>query len=580
MTIAQECLDELERRATDRREFDTAWLEIGELAFPLAGWMPNVGGVESRRSSLNQLTTELHSARRSSTLYDTTMFRTINVASAGIEGFMTPSGTKWGELGLDDLFADDPSHEEKLWLEKTNNFLFAQRYDSDSGFATANTQAIRGVVALGTGVFMTEGTEELGLGIEDPFRYTFIPLFECYMGADIRGRNNSNYRWTHKTAQNLARRYGYDNLSARVKQMVDDPARRNEMVEFVHVVQLRDEKGMRGSTNRDSLYASYVIEKDTQHMIEDGGYFTFPYTVYKWSNAAQIAYGETPVMALLGNQKSLHTASMNQDIAVQQAVAPPMATVGEYDVDLNPEAVNPGMLDRNGNPQYRPMIENPRADISQAHIEVKQADIEKAMGVHLWITGADHPQMTAHEVHVRNQERVLQLGPAGNIIQEAQSAQTDREIDIVGRRGVFAEGAPLEPPRSILEKGASVKAEFVSPYARARRTSELQGIYQTLEGMTLLAQVKPEVRHKLDEDKTLNNIRAITGAPVDMFVDEDTYRARVENEQRQQQMAASLAAGQQGADIAKTAAEAQGAANDSGLADGPIGEFMRGATGG
>lgn len=575
-----ELLDELERRATDRMEYETAWLEIAELAFPLSGWMPPVGGVEARRASLNQLTTELHSARRSSTLYDTTMYRAINVTAAGIEGFMTPAGMKWGELGLDDLFSIDQTHEEKLWLERTNNFLFAQRYDSDSGFSTANTQAIRGVTALGTGVFMTEGTEDLGLGIEDPFRYTFMPLFENYMGADIRGRNDSNYRWTHKTAVNLAKRYGYENLSATVQAMVDDPARRHEMIEFLHVVQLRDEKGMRGSTNRDSLYASYVVEKDTQHMIEDGGYFTFPYTVYKWSNAAQTAYGETPVMALLGNQKSLHMASMNQDIAVQQAVAPPMATVGEYDVDLNPEAVNPGLLDRKGVPQYKTMIENPRPDISQAHIEVKQADIEKAMGTHLWVTGADHPQMTAYEVQVRNQERVLQLGPAGNIIQEAQSLQTEREIDIIGRRGVFAQGAPLEPPASVLEKGASVKAEFVSPYARARRTGELQGIQQTLEGLALVAQVKPEVRHKLDEDKTLESIRSITGAPVDMFVDEETYQQRVNDEKRQQQMAASLAAGQQGADIAKTAGEAQAAANESGLADGPIGEFMQQATGG
>ena len=578
MTIEKEIWDQLEKDATERIEYENAWLDILELAFPMGGYAPSVGGIEGNRAALNELTRELSSARRGEDLYDTTMYRAINTVSAGVEGFMTPQGQKWSPLTISDLSGAERTHAEDLWIDKTTNFLFAQRYDSDSGFATANSQAIRSTVALGTGVFMTEGTEDIGQ-LEDMLRYSFFPLFECYMGADSRGRNDRLYRWSQTSAVNLAKRYGFENLSSRVQHMVDDPDQRNDLVEYVHAVQLRDEKGMRGRTNRDSLYASYVIERETKHMITDGGYFTWPFTVYKWSNAAHQAYGETPVMALLGNVKSLHQASKHQDIALQQAVLPPTATVGEYDVDLNPGAINPGLLDKNGQPMWRSMMENARPDISGGLIEVKQAELERAMGTHLWITTQDH-QMTAFEVMKRDQERILQLGPAGNIIQEAQGQQTDRELDIMGRRGVFTQGQPLEPPASIIQEGANVQAEFDSPYSRARRLGEIDGINLTTQTIAQMAQIDPKYRHMLDGENTIRNVRSISGAPADMLVDEETFNALVEAEQQAVANRQAVETANTAAQAAKTGAEAQQAANDSGISEGPIGQAVQAVTGG
>ena len=581
MTIGQELVDRLNDKSNRRIEFEAAWRDILDLAFPLGGNVPiAAGGLSSRKTELDHLSAMVFAARRSPDLYDTTLYEAINTTASGVEGFMTPRGRRWTKLAINDVFGFETTHTEDIWLDRLAGYMHAARYDTDSGFAIANSRALRSTTALGTGVLMSESTEDLGKNLGDPFIYTFIPLSECYLDTDDRGRHNENFRWFSKTVRQVVQRYGYDNVSAAVRTKFENPDTRDEHVEILHATMLRDEKGMRGNTNRDSQFASFVVEIATKHMIMDGGFFTFPYTIYTWNPSENAAYGETPVMALIANQKSLNNASFHQDIAVQQAAAPPMATTEAYDVDLNPRAVNVGLLDKQGNLKVRPVMENSRADISQSHIEVKKADIRQAMGVHLWTSEVGGPQKTATEMLIRDREKVQLLGPTGNIIQEQQGKLVEREMDIIGRRGAFEADSPLSPPQSVIDRGADIKVEFISPYDAARNSDGLIAIQQTYEAVAMSAQIDPDIRHRWDGDKAVQHTRTITDAPADILRDDDTYNELVEQDRQARQLATAAQTAQQGANAAKTAAEAQAAANESGLADGPIGEAARQAMGG
>jgi hypothetical protein len=152
--------------------------------------------------------------------------------------------------------------------------------------------------------------------------------------------------------------------------------------------------------------------------------------------------------------------------------------------------------------------------------------------------------MTATEAIIRANEKGELLGPAGAKMESALSKATERELDIVQRKGAFEPGTPLTPPETVTGKNVGVRA--TGPLSRLRRMQELQGVESVTQMAGALAQYGPEVAgdilDRIDHDETLELVREIRGAPRKMFrTDEEVAQRRQAREQQAANQAGLMA---------------------------------------
>lgn len=546
MGVVDDLLKLQSELAFERAFWEESWRDCVDLAMPYASHKYDFGG-QTVKSSLTGLARGPEAARRSKELYDGEAVWAFERLSGGVESTVSPRSQKWQSFVIDGPFAPDPTDLEEEWLDKLRDYHFGFRYDSRCNFALANQKAIRSTTTLGTGILYSE--ENMGRKNINPAAvplfYRFVPVIECYLGIDAFDDVDRCIRITEFTARGAASYFGIDNLSEKVRTAASDVKRSEDKFTFMHAVLPREEVDGFRSKRSNMPFASFWAEVETRHLVKDAGFFTFPYQVMWWDQVDNSPYGQSGLMSVLGDIKMLQAMNKSALQASQQMVKPPLATMtGLYNqrLNLNPGAVNPGYVDESGRLKVQPIITSQNPSFAENLMELKRQGIRRSAYVDLFQTLIENPQMTATEALIRANEKGELLGPAGAKIEAAHSKATERELDIVQRKGAFEQGSPLEPPATIEGKNVSVKAS--GPLARLRRMQELQGVEAVMGMAGMFAQYSPEVAadvlDRIDHDETLELAREIRGAPRRMFrTDEEVAERRTARTQAQENAAAA-----------------------------------------
>jgi len=536
MTIATDILDRAEQLAQKRQPWEKVWLDTVKYALPMGERFFSYSA-GARRSAIDGFAAGPRSEERGRDIFDATSVWSVDRLTAGLESLTTPGSEKWHGLGPVDPLAPEPSDEEQEWFDRYRDYLFAARYEPRGGFSLANQQAIRSAIALGTGIYLVQeafGRKD-GTAHALPFRYRSIPLSESFIATDEQGEPDTLYRRFSMTARQIVQKFG-DAAADRVKAAADDPKDKDKQFELVHAVFPREERGASGAQNRDTAYASVYVDADHRHLIGESGFFEFPYVVYYWQQDATSGYGESPVMLALAEIKSLNLLSKHTMRAVQQWTNPPLGIPSDGVVkrpNLNPGAVNPGAIDEQGRSRIQPIVTAQNPSFIQQVLEVKREQLRESLFVNLFQILVSNPQMTATEALIRANEKGELLGPAGAKIQAGLARLVERETGILGRKGVFEPGTPLEPPDTM--SGRSFGVRFRAPLDRLRRSNELVGVQRTFEFAGQIAQFDPTVLDRLDTDRALDLAQEINGAPRAIFKrDEEVADLRAEREQMAQ----------------------------------------------
>jgi len=118
----------------------------------------------------------------------------------------------------------------------------------------------------------------------------------------------------------------------------------------------------------------------------------------------------------------------------------------------------------------------------------------------------DGPQMTATEVIQRNEEKMRLLGPVlGRLQSELLKPLIDRSFAILMRRNLFAQAPDFL-------SGQDIEIEYVSPLAKAQKSTELSSIMRAIEIMGSLSNVAPVFDH-INMDKLVRHLTSIVGVP-------------------------------------------------------------------
>ena len=160
------------------------------------------------------------------------------------------------------------------------------------------------------------------------------------------------------------------------------------------------------------------------------------------------------------------------------------------------------------------------------------------------------PQMTATEVIQRNEEKMRLLGPVlGRLQSELLKPLIDRAFNILLRKEQFI-------PAPEFLSGQDIEIEYVSPLAKAQKSSELSSITRVIEILGSLANVAP-VFDYINFDALVKHVANIVGVPQKILKTQSQVNAEREEQaaqaEQQQQMAKMQQVAQAGGDIAPLA---------------------------
>lgn len=512
-----------------RQPWDSAWRQIKDNVRPVRPW--SYGGNGSfQETGLSDLISDK--------INDNAAGRAVRILSSGLHSGLTPPSRQWFCLRMreDELMESGPVRK---WLYKVEKIVY-------SAFARSNfypsIHAVYGdLAAFCSGCMSMEGRAGQGL------RFSDIPIGHFTWGADQDGKINTVARSLRIPAGELVAQYGED----AVHQSTRETAKREpyKSIEVMHLVMPRHlcaggrEHGKIDKLNK--AYASFVYETGTHHLVDEGGYESFPYLCARWDVLGGEIYGRGAGFDVLPDVKMLQSVAKDQAEAMRMQIKPPMAVPASLKgrLYLIPGAIN--HMTNGDSASVRPLY-NVRPDIPAASAKIadlRQAIKEGYFNDLFLMLAQTNKNMTATEVAERNSEKLLMLGPV------IERHQTDILDPCISRAYelLYAMGAIPEPPEEL--QGSSLNIEFVSILAQAQKLSQATAIRKIVADVGGMARLNPEVLDKLDLDQAVEELSNIEGVPASVIRSRDDVAAlrqqRAEQQEQAEQQAQVQAINQQ-----------------------------------
>lgn len=510
MGIVEDLTSELQNARSERQYYEADWQDYVtytapdmERAFNRPGGVRAPDGMSVFRQSAAR--------ERSRKLYDPTAVWLLDRLASGVGSLTMPEGFNWHGVGFGDPFAPQPTQSDEEFFELVRDHLFRVRSSGRSGFALANRSRLLSTVKLGTGVLFPSENEDNLAEIRTPIHYRYVPLFEIYLIVDAQGADCGFFRVRSLKAWQAMKEYG-GNVSDKVREQADDPKRKNTEHRFVHACFLREGGFEDAADISRSRYESIHFEEETRHICRRGGFFEFPLVVSRWDRDGLSPYGSPPQAKLMSDIKSLQSLARDGLIASSQAVRPPIATHREErQLDLNPGRINPGLIDEQGRPLFRPMIETVNPGAADAQIENIREKLRVGLYGDLWQTLLEGSGRTATEANIRRKEMADMIGPFSTNIMAGNETLFEREIGILGRRGAFAPGSPLAPPESLADSDVTLVP--TAPIDQMREAGHFEAIMGFQEYLGIAGGSDPTILDLHDREEEYDLTRRALGLP-------------------------------------------------------------------
>lgn len=570
---AHEILSRQAELESERSQYEAVWEAVSEFCDPDA---PDVWSGRRQSGADSQAERQ---ERRGARVYANTINSAANRLAAGLESLIIPQSEKWHGLSTAAM-NDEESDEEKEWAEALRDFLFSLRYSANSNFVPATQACLRNVVRYGPAYLYAEE----GFAPHTLIRYASIPVVEGYLCRNRWGQVDIFHRRYERTARQAAQLLGYEKLPARIKMLVDDPAKCETKISLIQCIQPRDERKMYrlgGSYQYlDTAFASCHVIEDEEVIVRESGFRSFPVSCFNWRRYEGDPYGISPTIEALTTVREENAVRRSGLRALQQVTDPATASKARLDYVpvLNPGENYPGLIDDQGRPLIAPIATGQNPTYAFSYAESRAEEIRDMMFVNLFQTLVQNPQMTATEALIRQEEKGALLGPSGSIIQAGFASNLDRELGILEDKGLYEEDSRFLPPASLA--GKAVRPTFTGPLDVLRRSAEARDTIQVVTTAMQMAQFDPGVMDNIDGDEALKIVQSAGRSPQRIFRRQDEVAGIRDARAKAQAAQAGMAAIANAGKVAKDAVPAAVQARDSGLLDSLGGLMSQGGEGG
>jgi hypothetical protein len=521
--LTKNIMARFDRLKTGRQNWETHWQEVADYMQP-------------RKADVTR--TRSKGDKRTELIFDSSPIQAVELLAASLHGMLTNPSTPWFSLRYKDegLDSDD---EAKLWLEGVTDTMYTAF--NRSNFQQEIFELYHDLITFGTAAMFIEEDQN------DLLKFSTRHINEIYVTENDKGRIDTVYRKFKITLRAAAQQFG-GSLSEEAKNKVEkDPF---DEIDILHAVYPRQDFNPNKKDKQNMEFESVYLEYKNGNELSVGGFVEFPFVVPRYLKASHEIYGRSPAMTALPDVKMLNEMSKTTIKAAQKQVDPPLLVPD--DGFLLPVRTVPGGLNfyRSGTrDRIEPLNIGANNPLGLNMEEQRRTAIRNVFYVDQLLL-QQGPQMTATEVIQRNEEKMRLLGPVlGRLQSELLKPMIDRCFAILLRNNQFA-------PAPDFLSGQDIEIEYVSPLAKAQKSTELSSITRAIEILGSLANVAP-VFDYINFDALVKHVADLVGVPQKVLKLQSQVNAEREQAAQQQQQMAQMQQLQQvakaGGDIAPLA---------------------------
>lgn len=518
----------------NRYSWWTHWRELADYFLPRRYKWIITPNQQSRGSPINQHIID-----------DTGTFAARNLAAGLLGGKSSPT-QRWIKLRINKIDSTQTS-PISLWLAECERLMYL--VFAESNFYNSIAQFYYDLVIFGTAVMIIYEDFDNVINCYNPC------AGEYYIDIDGKYRPTILYREFTMTIAAVVDEFGIDNVTASTRDaynLRDGSARTREII-VAHAIEPNNDGKDFGIPKSFTFRECYwewggsTTPQSGQQMppafLRKRGYHEQPNITVRWDLVSNDAYGRSPAMDGLGDQKQLQLETRRKAQAIDKMVNPPL--VADVQLKNQPASLLPGGMTyvsgfaQSGKAAIASIYDTkfPVSEISEDLQEVR-GRLKDVFFNPLFQTASQfetRSNVTAFEWSMRKSEAMLMLGPVlERIDNEGLKPVVERTWAIMSRAGIF----PPAPPEI---RGQNVNIEFVSMLAQAQEAASAGSIERLLGLVGNLVGVKPEVMDNVDTDyaidkysSLLNNDPKIIRSPEQLMA----IRQQREQQAQQQQQAA------------------------------------------
>jgi len=498
--LAKNLLKRFDRLKSQRQNWESHWQEVADYM------QPRKADVTKSRS---------RGDKRTELIFDSSPLQSVELLAASLHGMLTNPSTPWFSLRFkeEDMEFED---EAKEWLESATETMYAAF--NKSNFQQEIFELYHDLITFGTAAMFIEEDDE------DILKFSTRHINEIFIAENEKGRIDTVFRKFKLSARAAIQKFG--DVSANIATVAKkDPY---EEIEILHAVYPRSDFNPKKQDKQNMPFESVYLDASSGDELSVSGFREFPFVVPRYLKASHEIYGRSPAMTALPDVKMLNEMSKTTIKSAQKQVDPPLLVPD--DGFILPVRTVPGGLNfyRAGTrDRIEPLNIGANTPLGLNMEEQRRNSIRNAFYVNQLMM-QNGPQMTATEVIQRNEEKMRLLGPVlGRLQSELLKPLIDRAFSLILRKNLFR-------PAPEFLAGKDIEIEYVSPLAKAQKSSELQSIMRAIEIMGSLSNVAPVFDH-INMDKLVRHLADIVGVPQKILKPQSELNAERQQAQAQQE---------------------------------------------
>ena len=439
-----------------------------------------------------------------------------NLASGLVSGKSSPT-RPWFKLRVGTIDSTQTG-PVSLWLKECERILYL--IFAESNFYNSIAQYYFDLVIFGTATLLIYEDYENVINCINPC------AGEYYIDIDGKYRPTIFYREFTLTVSAVVDEFGYDRCSSSVQALYDDPGGANLTRELIiaHSIEPNnDGKGPGFGFSDKFAFRELYWEwggsaspqgsnYQPQGFLRRKGYLDQPNITCRWDIVSNDAYGRSPGMDALPDQKQVQLETRRKAQAIDKMVNPPL--VADVQLKNQPASLLPGGMTylqgfaQSGKPAISSIYDTHNFPVEgiTADIEMAQQRLSKTFFNDVLMTASQfetRSNVTAVEWNMRKSESMVALGPAlDRIDNECLGPTIDRVFGIASRAGIL----PPAPPDI---QGQMIQINYVSMLKQAQDATAAGGIEALLKLGGELEGIKPGSMMNIDIDYAIDKYSAL-----------------------------------------------------------------------
>lgn len=454
--------------------------------------------------------------------------------STAISYQQRPAGKRWFKA-VPKNFKLMSDESVKLWLDAVTHITYNAVYDPRCKMEKNLAEADADLVTFGTAV-VRMGWDAANRHLT----YKTQHLRNTVLGVDHAGQVDMAWTFTKQPLRNIIQQFGEDKLTTKMKDAQTAGNKLDEMFEICHACIPNEDFKLKGFGKKRMPYASLWFSVDEKELIDQGGYWDFPYLCPRWDTSTGEVYGRSPAMVALDSARLANEISRDLSEAGANVVRPPLGAWADMirgDVQLHSGGLTlfeaQGGFEGSGPPIW-PVSTGAMPREIMEFLQIVEERISAAFFRDiLELPSARDANMTATEISARLDQYARQAAPVfARVETDYSAAHINRAFNVLMREGMY-------PPAPEALHDAEIEFEYESPLKQLRDKAEAVKIMEGL-GMVqqIAAQMPPEkaaeMADNFDPDAIARMVAALSDLPQAILTPFEKMQA--EREARAQQM--------------------------------------------